>query len=74
MVPGLGGPIKEDLEPSLPSAMFTNLLEETVVVRPVGLQVQAEVEQRLVKHAMNTEEEGDEQASDPAVAVEMKLK
>ena len=61
---------QEELEPGLPVAVVPHGVEQPVVLGPVLLEVEAQVEQRLAEHAGVAEEQRDQQPPDAAVAVE----
>lgn len=50
LVRRFGNPGEEEIKPGLPVAMLAHFLEQTIVVCPACLQIEAEVEQRLAQH------------------------
>src|SRR6185437_5674135 len=65
--------VEEELEPGFPSTAFTHLLQEPVVVPPVRLEVETQVEERRVQDPMHLEKQGDEQPANAAVAVKKRV-
>lgn len=61
---------KKEVEPSLPGAVFANLPKQPVLVSAMGLQVEAQVEERFPQHAVDAEVERHQQATDTTIAVE----
>ncbi len=64
---------EEEVEPRLPVALAAHAVEQVVVGRAVPLQVEAEVEERLVQYRRATEHQRDEQPADATVAVEERV-
>ena len=50
--------------------MLPDFLEQAIVIGATGFQIEAEIEKRSAQDTVNAEIEGDEQAPDPAIAVE----
>ena len=48
LVGGLGDAIEEEFEPGFPGSVLADLLEQPVIVGAMRLEIEAEVEQRLV--------------------------
>ena len=42
----LGNPLEEEVDPGFPVTLGTHLIEQAIILRLVGLKVEAEVEQR----------------------------
>ena len=62
--------VREKREPTLPIAAGSHVIERFVVAAPVAFEIQAQVEKRLAQDVFGAENQGDEQSSDPTVAVE----
>ena len=67
---GLGHPTQEEVDPGFPVALRPHAVQQSVILRLVGLEVEAQVEQRARKLAGLLEHQRDDQSADPAVAVE----
>src|SRR6185312_15385129 len=65
--------LQEEADPALPVARGPDPLEELVVALAVLLEVEAEVEERLPERTLVAENERDEEAPEPAVAVEERV-
>ena len=61
--------IEKEPQPVLPRAVSTHALQVVVVRLAVALQVQTEIEQRPFQDAVRAQQERDEQAPNPAVAI-----
>ena len=60
---------KEELDPFFPLAVVADRLKPFVVLGAVPLEEPRQVEHRLLEDLRATEQQGDQQAADPAVAV-----
>ena len=69
----LGHPGQEEIEPSFPMAVLTHFLEQPVVVSAMRFEKQAEIEERLLQHAVDTKIERDQQPADTAIAVKKRV-
>src|ERR1022692_3908169 len=63
-------PGEEEVEPRLPVSGRAHAVEEFVVCPPIGLEVEAQIENRLPQRAARAQQKRDEQTPQPAVAVE----
>jgi len=61
---------EEESQPAFPVARLPHFGEHLVVVLPVALEKQAQVEQRLAQQPLVMQQQGNEQASNAAVAVQ----
>src|SRR5216683_2769466 len=61
---------QEKMQPRLPCALDSYPLQQIVVGIPALLEIQAQIEYRLCQSPFSAHEQSDEQAPDPAVAVE----
>lgn len=50
---------QEKFQPGLPRAALTHLLQQPVIVGPVRLQIQAQVQQRFPQHLLFGQEQRD---------------
>jgi hypothetical protein len=66
-------PVEEEVEPAFPVALYAHRVEATVVVLAVPFEEEAQVEQRLGQQLPVLEQQCHEQASDAAVAVEVRV-
>ena len=64
---------QEEGEPGFPVPVFAHVLQPVVVGLVVLFEIQAEVQQRLAQHAALTQQKGDQQAAESAVAVEERV-
>src|SRR4051794_12685463 len=64
---------EEEGKPFLPSAVRPDSLQVVVVRVTMLLEVQAQVEQRLLEDLLRTQQQRDEQAADAAVAVKERM-
>src|SRR5450830_931406 len=62
--------VREEAEPRLPVAPCPDRLEQLVVTGAMLLQIQAEIEERLLENPLLPEKERDEQPPHPPIAVE----
>src|SRR5690606_36962059 len=62
--------VQKEFQPGFPGPMSPNLLQESVVVGAMGLQIEAEIEERAPQYAMDAEKERDQQSPAPTVAVQ----
>ena len=69
----LGDADEEKFKPSFPRAVFTHLLQEAIVVRPMRFQVEAEIEERLAQNAFCAEIEGHKQTADTPITVQERV-
>ena len=63
-------PFQKKLQPLLPNAFRADPLQQFVVVCPMHLEIQAEIKQRLPQSAPGTEQERNQQAPEPSIAVQ----
>src|ERR1035437_2801467 len=61
--------LQKELQPLLPCAFQAHLLQEFVVTVAMGLKVQAQVEQRLAKHAALAEQKREQEPPKPPIAI-----
>ena len=66
-------PLQEELDPPLPVASEPDRHQPVVILGPVGLQVIAQVEQRALEDLPLAEQEGDQEPSHAAVAVDERV-
>src|SRR5579872_2216946 len=64
---------QKKIKPGLPVALGPDSVQEIVVGYPVLLEEQAEIENRLTKHAGGAQQEGDQQPAEATVAVEERM-
>ncbi len=64
---------QEELEPLLHLTALSDSLQSVVVVGPVGLEEATQVQQRARQQVTFDQEEDDQQAPEPAVAVEERV-
>ena len=67
---GLRHPAKEKCQPRFPVAPVSHFVEKRVVVVPMLLEKEAQIEKRLTQRAAVMQHEGDQKAPHPSVAVE----
>src|SRR5262245_62639149 len=65
--------VEEKREPRLPFPLGSNPTEQAIVLAPVLLEVETQVEEWLAQHSGMTEKKRDEQAADPSVSVEERM-
>ena len=63
-------PFQEERQPRLPVALAAHPVQELIVGRAILLEVEAQVEQGLAEDTGVAQEETDQQAADPSIAVE----
>ena len=73
LVGGLRDAIEKKLKPSLPGAVFANLLQQAIVVGAMGLQIEAEIEERLPQDVVDAQIQRHQEAADAAVAVQERM-
>jgi hypothetical protein len=73
LVRDAGDSIEEERQPTLPVAFVSDGLKAVVVLLAVSLEEDRELEDRLAQDPLVDEDEADEQASDPAVAVQERV-
>ncbi|WP_016735992.1 hypothetical protein [Rhizobium phaseoli] len=69
LVGGVGNASEEEVEPRFPIALFANLLKQSIIFRPMGLQIEAQVEQRLTQNPVPAKILRDKEATDSPVAI-----
>ena len=69
----LGDAVEEELQPCLPVAILADLLQQVVILAAMRLEVEAEIEDRLLQDALRAEQEGDQQAAETAVPIEERM-
>src|SRR5690606_28212049 len=69
----LGDAVEEELQPCLPVAILADLLQQVVILAAMRLEVEAEIEDRLLQDALRAEQEGDQQAAEASVSVEERM-
>lgn len=67
---GFGDATKEEGDPGFPIAVFSHRLQMVVIRLPVLLEEQAEIQQWLPQDTALAHQEGDQQATEPAVTVQ----
>src|SRR5690242_7028324 len=64
---------QKELEPAFPIPILANSHQAVVIVSPMHLQKQAQVEKRPTQHLPFTQKERDEEPADTTVAVEERV-
>ncbi|MBK7976281.1 MAG: hypothetical protein IPK07_24435 [Deltaproteobacteria bacterium] len=70
LVGGLSNAVEEEREPSLPVAAHAYALEAVVVLLAALLEIEAQVEDRLAEQSVGAQDQGYQQPTAAAVAVE----
>ena len=62
--------LEKEHKPSLPVTVFPDLVEQVVIEASVRFKEQTQVKQRLAKGSFRAKQQGNQEASNPPVAVE----
>jgi hypothetical protein len=68
-----GDAIEEEVEPRFPLAAVSHAIEQPVVIVAVLLEIQAQVEQRLLQHSGVMQQKRDQQPPDTTVSVQERV-
>src|SRR6188768_3869408 len=68
-----GHSLKKESEPALPIAIGADPLQGLVVLIPMGLEIEAQVEEGLFENALVAENERDEEAPQSAIPVQERM-
>jgi len=73
LIRGVPHTLQEEVQPGRPAFAFSRLIEPVIVKAPMLLEEKAEVKNGFAQYLLGTEHEGNEQPSDPAIAVEERM-
>ena len=70
LIGGFSHTIKEKFKPSFPCALLADFLQKAVIVGTMRLEIEAEIEERLMQDILNAEIERHQQTANAAIAVQ----